>query len=186
MYVYILCMCFVELAVVEFNSQHKLSKYLFIRWIRLFKLPNSRGGSWCYTHGADDDNPIRHTPTVCIYTHIIVLLYGNSGPLPSTIIIGSCIPTRGSPHKVPLLLTLRARWGSRVYQFSGNTFARMTHWEIGKRPTSIIKTRVHYTYLIPRRGAIHCTGINSFLIVCTRRQSFTPQKSDGVDTYDGG
>jgi len=80
-------------------------------------------------------------------------LYGNSGPLPSTIIIGSCIPTRGSPHKVPLLLTLRARWGLRVYQFSGNTFARMTHWEIGKRPTSIIKTRVHYTYLIPRRGA---------------------------------
>lgn len=64
-----------------------------------------------------------------------------------------CIPTHGPPHKVPLLHTLRARWGSRVYQFSGNTFARMTHWEIGKHPTSIIKTRVHYTYLIPRRGS---------------------------------
>jgi len=153
--------------------------------------PSSRGGSWCYIRTVQMTTILSVTPRRYMYIHIIiVLLYGNSGPLPSTIIIGSVSPTSGSPHKAPalLLITLRARRGSRVYQFSGNTFARMTHWEIGKRPTSIIKTRVHYTYLIPRRGALYSTaGINSFLIVCTRRQSFTPQKSGGggggVDTY---
>lgn len=72
------------------------------------------------------------------------------------------------PHDDPLLLTLRARWGSRVYQFSGNTFARMTHWEIGKHPRRAYNQDESTLYISdpPRRGALHCTGINSFLIVC--------------------
>jgi len=148
MYVYVF-----PIFVVTFHSQHKLSKYLLSDEHYCLDSP-TRGVVPGVTRTVQMTTILSVTPRryVYVYIHIIVLWYGNSGPLPNTIIIGFCIPTRGPPHNVPLLLTLRARWGSRVYQFSGNTFARMTHWEIGKHPTSIIKTRVHYTYLIPRRG----------------------------------
>lgn len=39
---------------------------------------------------------------------------------------------------------------------------RMTHWEIGKHPTSIIKTKVHYTYLI-RCARAHESTVSSRL-----------------------
>lgn len=99
-----------------------------------------------------------HPDGVYMYIHIIIVLLYMEIPdhCPALLLLVPYPHPWITAHRAPLLLvTLRARWGSRVYQFSGNTFARMTHWEIGKRPTSIIKTRVHYTYLIPRRGAAY-------------------------------
>lgn len=97
-----------------------------------------------------------------------VLSYGNSGPLPSTIIIGST-PVPRPPLEVVSLVhspqPLQARWGSRVSIFRKHfrPYDSLGNWKA--RPTNIIKTKVHYTYLIPIGGCsiYAAVGINSFL-----------------------
>lgn len=113
------------------------------------------------------------------YTRIRALVYGNSGPLPNTIIIGSTpypqTPRGPSPSRPPG----GTRWGSCVSIFRKHFRARI--WLIGKLESTqrelIIKTKTHYAYLIPRRRRVRLQESTvSWLYARAGAIIFTPQK----------
>lgn len=112
----------------------------------------------------DDDNPIRHTPTVFSYMEI-------PGHCPALLL------RRSSRTRAATLLRAFARWGSCI-NFPETLSGLRRAWligKIGKRPTTsvmIIKTRVHYIIRVwSVGGATPNDGINSVLIVRVRGQS---------------
>lgn len=109
---------------------------------------------------------------------------------PALLLLVVHTPARGSPHKVPSPSHPPGAMGFAcvsIFRKHFRPYDSLGNW---KAPDEHNQDESTLYISDPPEGCCtpYTAGINSFLIVCARRQSFTPQKSGGgggVDTHGG-